>query len=132
MASPTIVADVKNLCGYVLAGLLALTVSGCSAALKPIEYASRPETVTAPEREHEEVANLTVQPPVKVDITETYMKTVYADVGVRTQTVQFSSIASMKLMYSNGLYKYGTGYVVEIVDASGDVISSFIFKEQTN
>ncbi|APR75877.1 Hypothetical protein A7982_01224 [Minicystis rosea] len=76
--------------------------------------------------------NSTLDPPVKVEVTETYVKTVFADVQVSTKVVKFSSVSVMKLLESNGLYKYRSGYVVELQDASGDTISAFIFKDLAN
>jgi hypothetical protein len=110
---------------FIMASSLGLAASGC-ASVTPIAYAPQPARVSAPEKELEATINLGVDPPVKVEVTDTFVKTIFAGTGVVTKVLNFSKIASLKLVKSSGPYEgimsYDGAYVVEVRDAAGEKI----------
>jgi hypothetical protein len=86
-------------------------------------YTPQPATVKAPEKELEETVNLAAEPPVKVEVTDTYVKAVWAGLGhyagIVTRVVRYSGIVSMTLVQSVAGLNYDPGFVVQVRDGSG-------------
>jgi hypothetical protein len=110
-----------------LASLLSVATAGCGAEV--MAYAPQPAKVADPQKELEDVTNLAEAPPLKVEVTDTYLKLVYdnGQYGLSTTLLRFSSISDLKLLKGKGLYK-GL-YRVEVHDAAGELKFGFGTKD---
>jgi hypothetical protein len=110
-----------------LASLLSVATLGCSEL---VPYAPQPAKVADPQKELEDVTNLSERPPLKVEVTDAYLKLIYdnGQYGLGTTLVRFSTISELKLMRGKGLAK-GV-YMVEAHNAAGDVTFRFYTREE--
>jgi hypothetical protein len=107
--------------GIVVAALMAFAATGC---LDAIAYTPQPAKVAEPKKDLEEVVQLSRRPPLKVEVTDVYLK-VIRDGGsaLSTEILRFSSVADMKIFKGKGLLD---GYVVYVYDASGNRIFLYL------
>ena len=64
----------KRFVGIAFAGVLVFATSAC---LTMIAYVPQPSTVAAPEKQLENTVNFGVPTPVKVEVTDTFLKAIW-------------------------------------------------------
>jgi hypothetical protein len=109
-----------------MAGLLALTAVGC---FDTVAYTPQPAKVADPQHTLEDLVNIAEAPPLKVEITDTYLKLVYngGDQGLATTLLRYDSVKELRLVKGKGLAsgRYG----VQAIDATGSPTFQFTVKD---
>jgi hypothetical protein len=109
-----------------MAGALALAATGC---VENIAYTPQPAKVADPQHELEDLVNIAEAPPLKVEVTETYLKLVYdhGDQGLSTTLLRYDSVKSINLIKGKGLFAGRFG--VQAMDSSGSPTFQFVVKD---
>src|SRR6185437_10231344 len=102
---------------------ISLATTGC---LEVIPYAPQPAKEADPLKALDETVRFGVFTPVKVEVTDQYLKVVYgSESGMEPQVLRYESIAEMKLVRGSGWFG------VQVINPTGVQLTEFRARDIT-
>jgi hypothetical protein len=98
--------------------LLITILVATAACLEVIPYAPQPAKEADPQKALDETVRFGVVVPLKVEVTDAYLKVIYSsESGLETQVLRFESVAEMKLVRGSGWFG------VQVFNATGEKLA---------
>ena len=107
--------------------LLLVSISlATTACLEVIPYVPQPAKEADPQKALDETVHFGVFTPLKVEVTDAYLKVIYtSDSGLEPQVLRYESIADMKLVRGSGWFG------VQVFNPTGVQLTQFHARDIT-